>query len=190
MPTPTIRQRPGASRVMVAPSARQASAVRSTSSPSRRPSTRVSPMESSPKIMERCEIDLSPGTRRRPFRGVPGLLATGDGVPCACDIVGSLLGFLGDFVRSRAPNTGVFPPSRASWRRLRASACNFLFDKAMPSRLTERFPTIHFLKAITRGQTGTRLEAPVHELRRKILRSQQGPGGLPEMRHRLPGHRP
>ena len=79
MPTPTICQRPGRlarDRRRQAPG--RPAAVRSTSSPSRRPSTRVSPIESSPKIMERCEIDLSPGTRMRPCRGVPGLLETGD----------------------------------------------------------------------------------------------------------------
>ena len=42
-------------------------------------SMRVSPMASSPKIMERCEIDLSPGTRSAPREAVfRGLLETGD----------------------------------------------------------------------------------------------------------------
>ncbi len=41
-------------------SARAASAVRSTSSPSSKPVTRVSPTASRPKISARCEMDLSP----------------------------------------------------------------------------------------------------------------------------------
>ena len=43
-----------------------AAPVRSTSSPSSRPSMRVSPTASAPRIRARCEIDLSPGTRTRP----------------------------------------------------------------------------------------------------------------------------
>ena len=73
-PDPTGRRcrrrgRPNAPRPG-APSRRRArgrlAAVRSTSSPSSRPSTRVSPTESRPRIIARCEIDLSPGGRSRP----------------------------------------------------------------------------------------------------------------------------
>ena len=53
-------------RSTVAPSARMALAVLMTSSPSSRPVIRVSPTASAPRIRERCEIDLSPGTRTRP----------------------------------------------------------------------------------------------------------------------------
>ena len=66
MPTPCTLQRPSPWRSTAAPSWRQACAVRSTSSPSSRPSIFVSPMERRPRIRARCEIDLSPGTRTRP----------------------------------------------------------------------------------------------------------------------------
>ena len=53
----------------LAPSARMAAAVASTSSPSSRPSISVSPTASAPSISARCEIDLSPGTRATARQG-------------------------------------------------------------------------------------------------------------------------
>ena len=47
-------------------------AVRSTSSPSSRPSISVSPSARAPRISARWEIDLSPGARTRPRSGRPG----------------------------------------------------------------------------------------------------------------------
>ena len=51
---------------MSTPSARSTPAVEWTSADSRIPVTRDSPSASAPKISERCEIDLSPGTRSSP----------------------------------------------------------------------------------------------------------------------------
>src|SRR5438105_4223550 len=65
-PTPMMRQVCSPVRSRVAPSARMAFAVLMASSPSSMPSTRVSPTVSAPRIRERSEIDLSPGTRTRP----------------------------------------------------------------------------------------------------------------------------
>ena len=45
------------------------SAVSRASLPSKSPLMRVSPTASAPKISERCEIDLSPGTRTWPLSG-------------------------------------------------------------------------------------------------------------------------
>jgi hypothetical protein len=53
---------------MRAPIAFIASPVRMTSSPSSRPVMRVSPEARPPNMKERCEIDLSPGTRAVPLR--------------------------------------------------------------------------------------------------------------------------
>ncbi len=68
-PTPCTRHSPAPRRSTCAPSAATALAVLSTSSPSSRPLMRVSPTASAPNISARCEIDLSPGTRTRPFSG-------------------------------------------------------------------------------------------------------------------------
>ncbi len=76
-PHPSTCQRPGASRSTSAPRAAQAAAVRSTSSPSSRPSTVVRPFASSPRMSARWEMDLSPGGRRRPFRGAPAAAERG-----------------------------------------------------------------------------------------------------------------
>ena len=68
VPTPVMVQPPSLSRVMPAPSACMARPVAITSSPSRSPVTRVVPIARPPRMKERCEIDLSPGTSNCPVR--------------------------------------------------------------------------------------------------------------------------
>ena len=65
-PTPRTRQARSPVRSTTAPSAFMALAVLMASSPSSMPVMRVSPTASAPRIRERSEIDLSPGTRTRP----------------------------------------------------------------------------------------------------------------------------
>ena len=48
------------------PMARKASRVARASSPRRKPVTLVMPQAMEPNMMERCDIDLSPGTRISP----------------------------------------------------------------------------------------------------------------------------
>jgi hypothetical protein len=121
MPTPWTTQA-SASRVIVAPSARAAAAVRITSSPSSRPVTRVVPTVSRPKIIARCEIDLSPGGRRRPRSGVP-LVAVNGLVSDACDDTVILCcRRKGDDARGRSMAARGLSSER---RRCRA---NFAFD--------------------------------------------------------------
>ena len=66
-PTPRTLQARSPVRSTAAPSAFMALAVLMASSPSSMPVMRVSPTASAPRIRERSEIDLSPGTRTRPF---------------------------------------------------------------------------------------------------------------------------
>jgi hypothetical protein len=54
--------------------ARNAAMVAKLSSPRRNPLTVVTPLAIAPSIIERCEMDLSPGTPISPFREVVGLM--------------------------------------------------------------------------------------------------------------------
>jgi hypothetical protein len=65
-PTPKTDQLPPPWFTTSAPKACIALAVSSTSSPSRSPVIFVSPTAMAPRISERCEIDLSPGTSATP----------------------------------------------------------------------------------------------------------------------------
>ena len=70
LPTPWIIHSPPRFSI-TAPIAFIASPVRMTSSPSSRPVMRVSPEARPPNMKERCEIDLSPGTRTLPLSAEP-----------------------------------------------------------------------------------------------------------------------
>ena len=78
IPGPRIRHWPGARRSVTAPKAWQALPVLSTSSPSSSPSTFVSPQARRPSRNARCEIDLSPGGRKRPLSGRARLALSGE----------------------------------------------------------------------------------------------------------------
>ena len=82
-PTPQTRQLPGPVRSISTPMARSAAAVASTSSPSSRPSTRLSPTASAASISERCEIDLSPGSVAAPERAPCGAARNNMLEPCS-----------------------------------------------------------------------------------------------------------
>ena len=69
-----MRTRPCSGPSMRTPMARNAASVARLSSPSRKPLTSVVPSASEPSMIERCEIDLSPGTRSSP-RSTPPPLA-------------------------------------------------------------------------------------------------------------------
>ena len=74
IPTPSITSSPSLGPSIDTPMARKAASVARASAPSRKPLTWVRPSAMAESMMERCEIDLSPGTRRRPRSEPPGLM--------------------------------------------------------------------------------------------------------------------
>ena len=111
-PAPKTLQFPSPRRVTVAPSWRQAPAVRNTSSPSSRPSIVVSPTQSRPRISDRCETDLSPGGRRRPERRLER--SARSGVAAGCGFGPRLPNRVAFFWRSY-----LAPKNQAAWARKR-----------------------------------------------------------------------
>ena len=147
------------------------------------PRSRVSPRVSRPNRKARCEIDLSPGGRTRPReRGRRWRAAAG--------------------ARRRGDMDGHAAIARARRRdaaRLVASRRTRAVERRRETRLTRApsptnrgapNPALATIREPnSRGQTRARSQAPVPELRRQVLRSEQGSDRLPEMRHGLPGRR-
>jgi uncharacterized protein (TIGR02300 family) len=88
--------------------------------------------------MDRCEMDLSPGTRMRPFRAVPGLLVTGAAKPCACDMPS----FLRPSRRLLTRASGAVIPKLA---RLGSGFAISYLTRDAPAT-NGAFPTIHFVR--------------------------------------------
>src|SRR6478672_6562144 len=72
IPTPCTIRTEGSGISTRTPMAAKAAAVARVSAPSRNPSIRDVPSAIAASMTARCEIDLSPGTVRQPFSGVPG----------------------------------------------------------------------------------------------------------------------
>ena len=79
VPTPSMVQTPSSDRSTPAPKARIAAAVSSTSWPSSNPLTVVRPTLNAPRINDRCETDLSPGTCAVPLSGPAAVAVRGEG---------------------------------------------------------------------------------------------------------------
>src|ERR1035441_3433102 len=148
-PTPWMRHTPSPVRSSRAPSARMASAVCSTSSPSKRPATVLSPTVSAPRIRARCEIDLSPGTRVRPCKGPPRRAVSG--VKLA-GFTGAILNKLGRPSRR---------PRGASSRRSGRSRAACAIDRcAATSQVKHDLPTILRNLTVAKTELGTKRICP------------------------------
>ena len=111
-PTPRTRHTPSSPRSARAPSRRMAAAVFSTSSPSSRPWMTVSPTATAPSISDRCEIDLSPGTRM---------------VPASAPVTDERSGFacsMGGLPRQECDQGGVPSTAEPAMRAMRKPAVN------------------------------------------------------------------
>ena len=168
-------------RSICAPSARQASAVRSTSSPSSTPVTRVSPTLSRPKMNARCEMDLSPGTRMRPASAPPRralrLCAPGRVMVLGVEKRHGLQGERGAHAYRLFASCG---------KSLAASAKSYL---TAPEAATNSAPTMtrggataDMPEGSLRGQTRHGDQAAVPVVRDEIFRHEPRDDHLPEMR--------
>ena len=144
LPTPLMIHSPPVFSIR-APIAFIASPVRITSSPSSRPVMRVSPEARPPNMKERCEIDLSPGTRATPFnagerRATAGrgcalcvIMVPRAGVPAAlqADFRRSPIMASGDGHPLRSRGKAPFRPDNTSHSSGRRTGASFRFDRAL-----------------------------------------------------------
>ena len=104
-PQPPTSQTPSPRLQTVAPNWRMAWAVASTSSPSKSPVMRLVPVAMAARISARCDIDLSPGTRKCPLSGA--------GVRSfePCGVAGlSLILILSREICVASSRMGIWPP--------------------------------------------------------------------------------
>ena len=144
-PTPLTFHAKSPVRSTLAPSARIALAVLSTSSPSSSPEIRVSPTESAPRIRARCEIDLSPGTRTLPVSAPLERASSGVGWAEWVKIVSS----------GRAGSTGT------TWRHGPVFHAQSAIDSGRStSQVKHRFSDIPRIPHVAKSDLGTKRICP------------------------------
>ena len=143
------------------------------------PRSAVSPMASSAEDHGPVRNRLVAGNAHAPLERRPGA-AGGERSWLGCDTAGILWDSRGPLACAGREASSRHPPSGSHGQGHLSQG--LAIDRAGATNGSASLFS-HRRRNPDRGETGTRHEAPVRELRREVLRPEQGPDRLPEMRH-------